>query len=188
MKRLLAIMATTWLLFGCNHQEAGLPKDIEAIMEEELQVDIVVPAVENYRVKYAEIQYPPLLHHKPVGNRLVAKIVYTDKIGPLIPLTAEQTEEMEKRKERKIVFGEYEGKPVIILEISNMKNSLADAKTRQIDGVAVEYGLKEVESGTNAFYSFNYQNVSYMTICLLSDSFNEQDAIAFQQNLIAELK
>jgi len=187
-KILLMVIISTALLTGCNHNVASIPKDIETRLEEVLKVDVVVPALENYQIKYAEVQYPPILHNKPVGNRLVARIVYTDEKGPLIELTKEQKAEMEERKERSILYGEYEGKAVIILEISNMKTSFADAKVQQIEGVDVEYSDKVVESGRYAFYSFNIGDGSYTTTFLLNDTFTDLDAVEYIKKLISELK
>lgn len=189
-KVLFALMASTLLLTGCTRHEIGLPKDIEAKLEEELKVNVVIPEVEHYPVKYVGVNDPPHQQHQPAGasGRIVATIVYTDKLGPLIELPEEQRSEMEKRVGRKIYYGEYEGKPYIILEISNMKNFLADSKVQQIEGTQVEYSYREVQSGRYAFFSFNLENASYMTTFWLADSFQEKDALAFNRRLIAELK
>ncbi|MGG3886307.1 hypothetical protein [Brevibacillus panacihumi] len=157
-------------------------------MEEKMQVEVVVPKVANYKVKYAAIDYPPLLNDQPIEGPLMARIVYTDQKGELIALTKEQQEQMMKGRQREVFYGEYTGRPVIILEISTMKNSLADAETLQLEEITVEYKRWEVESGTYMIYSFNYENAAYMATILLYDKFTEAEAETFLKGWIQGLK
>lgn len=153
-----------------------------------MQVEIVVPEVANYKVKYAEIDYPPLINDQPIEGPLLARIVYTDQKGELITLTKEQQEQMIKERQREVFYGEYTGRPAIILEISTMKNSLADAETFQLEEITVEYKRWEIESGTYMIYSFNYENAAYMATILLDDAFTEANAEAFLKEWIQGLK
>jgi hypothetical protein len=160
----------------------GLPQETEQRMEQELGTEIVVPVLDQYQVKFAEIVY------SPVGDRRVARIVYTDQKGPLMELTQEQKDQIEKKQQRKFFYGEYEGKPLIMMEISNMKGSLANAKVQQIEGIDVEYSFKEVESGKYAFYSFNVENGSYLITFQLNKMFTEEDAVDFIRRILTRQK
>ncbi|WP_440241131.1 hypothetical protein [Brevibacillus sp. SAFN-007a] len=157
-------------------------------MEEQLHVDIVVPPVEKLAVKYAEIRYPSIVNQQQLAGPSVARIVYTDEKGELLSLTDEQRTEMRNRQQREVFYGEYAGRPVIILEIHTMKNSLADAQSQFIEGMAVEYGQKETDSGTYAFYSFHYDDTAYMTTFLLQNGMTTEAAVDFNRKLIRLLK
>jgi hypothetical protein len=163
---------------------SGLPQKIHQKMEEELGTKMVVPVWDSYQVKFAEILYPPVLNDKVVGDRRVATIVYTDQKGPLIELTNEQKEQVEKKQRRKFFYGEYEGKPLIRMEISNERGSLMNAKIQQIEGIDVEYNEKEVESGNYAFYSFHLENASYLITFQINQAFQEKDAVRFIRSIL----
>jgi len=180
-----------FFVLGCSSNaepETGLPSEIEKKMEEKIQVEIVVPEVANYQVKYAAIDYPPFINDQPIEGPLMARIVYTDQKGDLITLTKEQQEHMIKGRQREVFYGEYTGRPAIILEFSTMKNSLADAETFQLEEITVEYKRWEIESGTYMIYSFNYENAAYMATILLYDTFTEAEAEAFLKEWIQGLK
>jgi hypothetical protein len=180
MKRLFLfslIMAAGIILASCTNKPIaetsanGLPQEIHQAMEQELGTKMVVPVLDHYQVKFAAILYPPVINNKVIGDRRVATIVYTDQKGPLMELTPEQKDQIEKKQRRKFFYGEYEGKPLITMEISNEKGSLADAKVLQIEDVEVEYSFKEVKTGTYAFYSFNLEHSSYFITFQLSNRF-----------------
>lgn len=190
MKRLLLCTAMTLsLLVGCAEPQSNtLPSAIEKQMEEQIGMDIAVPSNDKLVVKYAEIRYPPIVNGQQIAGPSIATIVYTDEKGELLPITDEQKAEMRNRQQREIFYGEYAGRPIVIMEISTMKNSLHDAKTAEIEGITVEYGQKEAASGTYAFYSFHHQNASYMTTFLLNDTTTTDDAVAFNRKLIRQLQ
>jgi uncharacterized protein (DUF2141 family) len=75
-----------------------------------------------------------------------------------------------------------------MMEISNMKGSLANAKVQQIEGIDVEYSFKEVESGKYAFYSFNVENGSYLITFQLNKMFTEEDAVDFIRRILTRQK
>ncbi|MED4571196.1 hypothetical protein [Brevibacillus agri] len=190
--RRLWLFSLTLLLFlpGCGEPEVEvtLPKEVEKRMEEQLHVDIVVPPAEKLAVKYAEIRYPPIVNQQQIAGPSVAVIVYTDEKGELLPLTDEQRAVMRNRQQRELFYGEYAGRPVIIMEIHTMKNFLADAQSQLIEGIAVEYGQKETDSGTYAFYSFNYDDTAYTTTFLLQNGMTTEAAVDFNRKLIRLLK
>ena len=166
----------------------GLPQEVQQKMEQELGINMVVPVLNHYQVKFAEVVYPPIVNNEVIGDRRVATIVYTDQKGPLIELTNEQKEYLEKKQRRKFYYGEYEGKPLIRMEISNEKNSLANAKVQQIEGVEVEYSFKEVESGNYSFYSFHVDKSSYFISFQINDRFTEKDAVEFIRRILNSQK
>ena len=166
----------------------GLPQEVQQKMEQELGINMVVPVLNHYQVKFAEVVYPPIVNNEVIGDRRVATIVYTDQKGPLIELSSEQKEHLEKKQRRKFYYGEYEGKPLIRMEISNEKNSLANAKVQQIEGVEVEYSFKEVESGNYSFYSFHVGKGSYFITFQINDRFTEKDAVDFIRRILNSQK
>ncbi|WP_312111225.1 hypothetical protein [Brevibacillus reuszeri] len=162
----------------------GLPPEIHQKVEKELGTEFVVPVLDHFQVKLAEMMYPPLVNNEVIGDRRVAVIVYTDQKGPLIELTHEEKEQLEKKQRRKFYYGEYEGKPLIRMEISNEKNSLFDAKVQQIEGVEVE----EVESGNYGVYAFQVDRSSYFIVFQISDRFTDKDAVEFIRRLLTNHK
>ncbi|GIO04616.1 hypothetical protein J31TS6_06440 [Brevibacillus reuszeri] len=174
--------------FDLRTYAKGLPQEVQQKMEQELGINMVVPVLDRYQVKFAEVLYPPIVNNEVIGDRRVATIVYTDQKGPLIELTNEQREHLEKQQRRKLYYGEYEGKPLIRMEISNEKNSIANAKVQQIEGVAVEYSFKEVESGKYSFYSFHVDKGSYFITFQINDSFTEKDAVDFIRRILNSQK
>ncbi|WP_419877536.1 hypothetical protein [Brevibacillus centrosporus] len=197
MKRLFLIclsIAVCIFITACSSKPTvetlanGLPRDIEETMERELGTKMVVPVLDHYLVKFAGILYPPVINNKVVGDRRVATIIYTDQKGPLIELTPEQKEQIETKQRRKFFYGEFEGKPLITMEISNEKGSLIDAKVQQIEGIEVEYNFKEVESGKYGFYSFNVEKGSYFITFQINNSFTEEDAVDFIRRILTSPK
>ncbi|KNB74154.1 hypothetical protein ADS79_06650 [Brevibacillus reuszeri] len=174
--------------FDLRTYATGLPPDIHQKVEKELGTKFVVPVLDHFQVKLAEMMYPPLVNNEVIGDRRVAVIVYTDQKGPLIELTNEQKEQLEKKQRRKFYYGEYEGKPLIRMEISNEKNSLFDAKLQQIEGVEVEYSFKEVESGNYGVYAFQLERSSYFIIFQISDRFTDKDAVEFIRRILTNHK
>lgn len=77
---------------------------------------------------------------------------------------------------------------MIRMEISNEKNSLANAKVQQIEGVEVEYSFKVVESGKYSFYSFHVGKASYFITFQINDSFTEKDAVDFIRRILNSQK
>lgn len=174
--------------FDLRPHSHGLPLEIHRTLEQELGAKFVVPAWKGYQVKFAAIEYPPVAQGKAVGNRHAAVIVYSDRKGPLMNLSPEQVEQIEKKQGRKFLYGEYEGKPLIAMEISNEKGSLINAKTREIEGVQVEYNEKETGSGKVMFYAFPYQQASYFITFHMSDTFSEEDTVSFVRQILAGQK
>jgi hypothetical protein len=162
----------------------GWTPEIQQKMEKELGTKMVVPLWEGYQVKYAAIQHPPVVKDQPVGDRRVATIVYTDQRGPFIDLNPEQKRQLESKQRRTVFYGEFEGKPLIRIEISNERGSLMEANVQDIDGVEVEFQVKEFESGKYGIYSFNLERSSYFITFRIDESFTQEDAVEFIRRII----
>ncbi|WP_301171958.1 hypothetical protein [Brevibacillus nitrificans] len=170
--------------FDLHTAAFGWTQELQQKMEKELGTKMVVPLWEGYQVKFAAIQHPPVVNNQQVGNRRVATIVYTDQRGPLIDLNPEQKRQLESKQRRTVFYGEFEGKPLIRMEISNERGSLMEARVQKIDGVEVEFQIKEVESGKFGIYSFNLERSSYFITFRIDESFTQEDVVEFIRRII----
>lgn len=119
---------------------------------------------------------------------ITASIAYARERGKLIEIPPERQKQLELTGQQKILFGSYEGDQVIHCEISSLHNSLANAETKTIEGITVEYQLVEREQKKFMFTVFNWEQGAYSFMFKLSETFSENDGFAFTQNVIKALQ
>lgn len=185
-KKLLGLTCVLLALTGCA-ADNGLPQQIEPEIEKVLGMDVYIPRSERFPITYAEIRYPPELKGKKLGNRHEVFLSYSKEKGKLDELPTDKKKLLEVQGNRKFLYGPYEGKQVIHYQISNEHTSLANAKTREIAGTIAEYSLIERNDGKILFIGFNWKKGSYTFTFMLSDTFTEQEAFRFTENVITEL-
>jgi hypothetical protein len=159
-------------------------KEIEKQLRD-LGVDASIPYFESYPVRSVILFFPPKGFN---SDHYTVHVGYTAEKGELSDKgkSKEYIENFEKKNEAKILYGPYEGRNVLQVQISNKFSDLAVGNnTKVIDGKKIFYDVSEhtIFAGIDT----NTQG-SYMLTFHLNDNFSEDDALDMISSFLEQIQ
>lgn len=168
-----------FILIACTNQsEAVFTDDIQTKIKDHIGFDVSFPEVDHYKVNNISLEYPPEINSgEPNGDRHVVSIFYAAQRG-------EKLESNHDDQQQEHIYGPYEGKPIINVSVSNFKNSMNNAKVKEMNGVTVQYIEKKQNNNHILSSSFNVKNGSFQLNFHLNETFKIDDAWNYVEKIV----
>jgi len=171
-------------LLGCSNGDNSIAS-ADKILKEYLGSEAIIPQPDNLSILSIAIIKPFNITEEKADGLYRVDISYGLNRGDLIEVTEQQWDEIEKNQGSQILYGVYNGRTDVRLEITNGGTVLADAQTEYIDGKPVQH-LMEGERLISTVLTQN--NLSYFLTFNIDGDYTEEDAMEFTSYLINELK